>query len=316
MKLTGEGSLDLKKILGYVLESLMMLAKCIAIAVYPFIFVLVYFSVEWIPFWLFVVSLILLPVLFASFWQNIGHKIITRSNTMGLFWYSVIILVLFSGTYQYQDVHEVVHSYADVVEIAQADDISIYGVGAYTFNVQKGQQPSERIEELRLRTGFEQIRIVKGQWWIKSIESKMKSALEKYYGQTILQQSISTTSELYNLDNIPPYLSDFFNLENVNGPSAGLPLAIQVGVKQNGLNVDRMIVATGKIDAHGNVYKVGLVKHKIIGAAEAGAEFFFCPVGNEKEASDSKRQHNLDILVVPVSTVDDAMNYIKNNISD
>lgn len=105
------------------------------------------------------------------------------------------------------------------------------------------------------------------------------------------------------------------------GPSAGLiqtlsaynmltPVDITYGLK---------IAGTGTIDEHGNVGIIGGIKQKVFGACKANVDIFFAPdfdyghegeFNNYKDALKAKEIMNSDITIVPVKTLDDAINYL------
>lgn len=99
-----------------------------------------------------------------------------------------------------------------------------------------------------------------------------------------------------------------------SGSSGGLMMALSIYdslTKEditNGLN----IVGTGTIDADGNVGEIDGVKYKLLAASKKKADIFFVPPENYKEAMKVKNKRNLDITVVEVKTLRDAINYLEN----
>ncbi|QVK19158.1 PDZ domain-containing protein [Mycoplasmatota bacterium] len=108
------------------------------------------------------------------------------------------------------------------------------------------------------------------------------------------------------------------------GPSAGLiqtlsvynmltPVDITYGLK---------IAGTGTIDVQGNVGIIGGINQKVFGACKANVDIFFAPDidylggndkavhNNYKDALKAKEIMNSDIIIVPVKTLDDAINYL------
>ena len=76
----------------------------------------------------------------------------------------------------------------------------------------------------------------------------------------------------------------------------------------HGLN----IVGTGSILASGEVEEIGGVKYKVLAAAKKNADIFFCPEENYKEAEETKAKRNLNIDIVSVANLSDAINYLEN----
>lgn len=71
------------------------------------------------------------------------------------------------------------------------------------------------------------------------------------------------------------------------------------------------IAGTGTITKEGVVGAIGGVVHKIVAADRKEAEIFFVPKDNYKEAAAKAEQIGTKMKLVPVSTVDDALAYLK-----
>ena len=76
----------------------------------------------------------------------------------------------------------------------------------------------------------------------------------------------------------------------------------------NGLN----IVGTGSINSDGTVSEIGGVKYKVLAAEKKDADIFLCPKENYEEAIKIKEKRNLNVEVVSVSTLKEAINYLEN----
>ena len=102
---------------------------------------------------------------------------------------------------------------------------------------------------------------------------------------------------------------------NESGSSGGfmLSLAIYDRLVDADLTKGRKIVGTGTIDANGNVGEIGGVKYKVLGASREKADIFFCPKENYEEAINTKNKYNLKLKIVKVETLEEAINYLKNN---
>ena len=105
---------------------------------------------------------------------------------------------------------------------------------------------------------------------------------------------------------------------NESGSSGGfmLSLAIYDRLIDDDLTKGRKIVGTGTIDESGNVGEIGGVKYKLLGAVSSKADIFFCPKENYEEAINTKNKYNLKIKVIKVETLEEAINYLKNNYSE
>lgn len=107
---------------------------------------------------------------------------------------------------------------------------------------------------------------------------------------------------------------------NIGGPSAGLMMTLEIYdqlTKELNLTRGYRIAGTGEILFDGSVGRIGGVNHKVIAADTAGADIFFAPADEEaegrsnyQEALDTARRIGTDMRVVPVKTVQDAIDYL------
>ncbi|TCI71982.1 PDZ domain-containing protein [Exiguobacterium sp. SH0S7] len=106
-----------------------------------------------------------------------------------------------------------------------------------------------------------------------------------------------------------------FELTNVGGPSAGLMFTLEIydQLTPGDLAGGETIAGTGTVDEEGNVGPIGGAWQKIVAADRAGASVFFVPAGsNYDEALESLDRLESDIAVVPVETVEDAIDYLES----
>lgn len=104
-------------------------------------------------------------------------------------------------------------------------------------------------------------------------------------------------------DHVFPFTIDI-NLADVGGPSAGLMFALGIVDKltPESLTGGRFI-GTGTIDDEGKVGPIGGIEMKLVGARNAGAQYFLTPADNcEAAASDTPD----GLTLVKVDTIDDA----------
>ena len=102
---------------------------------------------------------------------------------------------------------------------------------------------------------------------------------------------------------------------NREGGSSGgfmLSLAIYNRLIEEDITKGLKIVGTGTIDSDGNIGEIGGVKYKLKGAVNSEADIFFVPVDNYVEAMNEKSEHNYDIEVVKVTTLQDAIDYLES----
>lgn len=100
------------------------------------------------------------------------------------------------------------------------------------------------------------------------------------------------------------------NAENVGGPSGGqiFALAIYDLLTPGFLNGGKQIAGTGTIDVDGAIGSIGGVKQKLIGAKNAGADYFLIP---ESNCSDAKGNIPEGLQVIPVSKLKDSLNALE-----
>ena len=121
-------------------------------------------------------------------------------------------------------------------------------------------------------------------------------------------------SETYDLKS--DYNIDLTFKGTESGSSGGLMMTLTVYSYLNKIDLTggKTIVGTGTIDEEGNVGEISGVKYKLIGAYKKGADIFLVPRGdNYKEAKRVKKENGYDITLVPVSTFEEALEYLENN---
>lgn len=111
----------------------------------------------------------------------------------------------------------------------------------------------------------------------------------------------------------------------IGGPSAGLIFALQVydQLTGNHLRRGRTIAGTGTMTATGQVGVIGGIDKKVYTADKAGATIFFAPrarapqsgqnksQSNYAEAKAAAKKMNSRMRIVPVSTLQDAIDYLQ-----
>lgn len=124
-----------------------------------------------------------------------------------------------------------------------------------------------------------------------------------------------------------------FTTDGIGGPSAGLmfTLAIYTQLADSDLRDGRTIAGTGTIEQDGKVGDIGGADKKVLSAAKSGASIFFVPdnpvdkeilkedpkaKNNYEEALEAVQSEGLDIEVVPVKTVQDAIDYLEKTKGD
>lgn len=108
--------------------------------------------------------------------------------------------------------------------------------------------------------------------------------------------------------------------DSIGGPSAGLMFTLEIfnQLTEEDYTKGKKIAGTGTISDDGTVGPIGGVDQKIVAADRADAEVFFAPNQEGAEESDYKlavktaEEIGTDMIIVPVDTVDDALDYLKS----
>jgi len=102
---------------------------------------------------------------------------------------------------------------------------------------------------------------------------------------------------------------------NEAGPSGGLITALSIYNKlvEEDITKGRTIAGTGTMEEDGSVGEIGGVEFKVIGANKK-ADLFLVPAGNNyKKAMEIKKKEKLKIKIIPVKSLEDAINKLKEN---
>ncbi|MBM7659478.1 PDZ domain-containing protein [Bacillus mesophilus] len=109
------------------------------------------------------------------------------------------------------------------------------------------------------------------------------------------------------------------NTDTVGGPSAGLMFTLEIynQLLEGDLTKGYKIAGTGTINYEGVVGPIGGIKHKVVAADKAGADYFLAP--NEMNAIDSnfneavKTAAELDteMEIIPIDTLEDAIEFLE-----
>jgi len=109
------------------------------------------------------------------------------------------------------------------------------------------------------------------------------------------------------------------------GDSLGLMLAIGLAEETEGIDFsnggETVIAGTGTLNADRTVGSVGSIRDKLLTAEKGGAELFFVPkdkdrfgygvLSNQEEAEQVVKEERLRLKVVPVGTLDEALEYLR-----
>lgn len=103
-----------------------------------------------------------------------------------------------------------------------------------------------------------------------------------------------------------------FLIDGIGGPSAGMIFTISLIEQLSGENIvgDLGVSGTGTITPTGQVGPIGGIRQKAVAADRAGTELFIFPKDNCEEFDSI--QESFSMRSVPVSTVDEAIEEIRN----
>jgi PDZ domain-containing protein len=98
---------------------------------------------------------------------------------------------------------------------------------------------------------------------------------------------------------------------DVGGPSAGMmhTLAIIDTLTEGELTNGHVIAGTGTINVDGTIGNIGGIRQKVVAAEAAGATHILVPAGNHESALTAERE---SIEIVPIETIDDAIEFLEN----
>ncbi|ANS73943.1 peptidase S16 [Paenibacillus yonginensis] len=188
----------------------------------------------------------------------------------------------------------------------QANDIlaSVDGKEVKTFEalsaILSAKKPGEHVDVKLMRNGKEMdqdVELVE----LKDAETgKIRAGLGISIGQRIDIVSADEGKAVH------------FAKTDIGGPSAGLMFTLEIynQLTPGDLSKGHRIAGTGTIDADGNVGEIGGVQFKIVAANREKAEVFFVPEGNYADAEKKAKSIGTSMKLVPVKTLDDALNYL------
>ncbi|GBD85305.1 lon protease [bacterium BMS3Abin02] len=98
---------------------------------------------------------------------------------------------------------------------------------------------------------------------------------------------------------------------NIGGPSAGMmyTLAVIDVLTPDDITKGHRIAGTGTIASDGSVGPIGGIRQKVEGAEAAGAEYILVPKANYEEALTA---HVTGVQIIPVQTIDDALEFLSS----
>lgn len=104
------------------------------------------------------------------------------------------------------------------------------------------------------------------------------------------------------------------DVKDIGGPSAGLIFALEIvdQLTPDDLTKGYRIAGTGTISPDGIVGPIGGIHHKVVAADREEADIFFVPDKNEQAAIERADELGIDLKIVPVTTIQDALDYLRD----
>lgn len=116
--------------------------------------------------------------------------------------------------------------------------------------------------------------------------------------------------------------------DKIGGPSAGLMFTLEIlnQLIDEDLTKGYIVAGTGEMNEDGTVGRIGGIEKKVVAADKGGVEIFFAPddeitdamrnitpaiKSNYEAAVETAEKINTDMEIVPVKTIDDALEYIE-----
>lgn len=227
------------------------------------------------------------------------RKITLATCTMFLLFCFEFPLIFFEGT------SHVAYIYTEPLH-AKGSEIYLIGVNRVDFQFMESVQS---VEDLLNK---QQVPFIK-------VDEITNFVLYKSKNQQIVKWLHLQKNEVDQMkDNVNHYLgkedvriNEFFNQGNIAGNSAGLGLALTGLIIRGDLQNNVAIAVTGAISDTGNVLPIGVLKEKMLIAEKYGFPFIIIPTKNAEEAGQIQKEQNIDMEILDVSHIDEAVQLIK-----
>ncbi|MFL0581981.1 S16 family serine protease [Solibacillus silvestris] len=106
-------------------------------------------------------------------------------------------------------------------------------------------------------------------------------------------------------------IDQFLKRDDIEGDSAGLATVLSGLIGNGEFHNNIPIAVTGAIDSKGNVKEIGSIKAKTLIAEQSGFSHILIPMENEEEAKEVKINEQLNINIIAVTSIKDAVAYVK-----
>lgn len=106
-------------------------------------------------------------------------------------------------------------------------------------------------------------------------------------------------------------VDEFLQRDNIDGDSAGLALVLASMASEGVIDNKVKIAVTGAINRNGKVKEVGAIKEKLMIAVENDFPFIITPEENLAEANRIRKKYDLEIKIIGVTDVVEAIREIE-----
>jgi Lon-like protease len=213
-------------------------------------------------------------------------------------------------------------------DIVSVQDLGVDGTVHFTY-VQSGVSNNLFTKLFVILSSKEEIEFSK----LESYEYDNIIAYENYADEdkastvTSAAQSAGINTNYYNSTEITAKIDEILNNStNYAGDSFGLMIAIGLVEEWQNRDFSRdnkyTIAGTGTMESDNTVGSVGAIRHKLLTAESNNVDIFFVPKdkdyyldpkeSNQYEAVKVAEEENLNLVVVPVADLDEAISYLNH----
>lgn len=282
-------------------RSLPYIVAVIITMIYYFVFLFLYLSdvISGVSFLvILLLSLIILSTVLIVYWNKraIKRKVMLITSLMALlFCYEMPLLFYDANTHA-------VYRYIDPLEIYKGSGIYLLGVNRVDFQFTENKKA---VIDLLNKQKMDYLDITK----ITNSDrygSKNRQLLKWFHlGKSDVDQMRDNVKQFLVKED--GRINEFLNSETIEGSSAGLGLTLTGLIMRGDLQNDLKIAVTGAISETGDVLPIGILKEKMKIAEKAGFSLMIIPSANRKEAKQIQKKLNVNIKIIDVAQIDEAV---------
>lgn len=230
---------------------------------------------------------------------------------------SLIFLLMILSTFLVLPQYEGFESNGEIVPV---DELGIQGSVFFTYI--EGGMVRNRIDKWIVQLTADDV-----EFYPMNEEDLMDEVLMTEFADEIRTDTLENAWAITDSRDISQKEEILEKSEMYLGDSFGLMVAIGLVEEREGVDFSQggnlVIAGTGTMNEDGSVGSVGGIRHKMLTADEQGVDLFFVPkdsgsdlflegeLTNEEEARKTVEDYNLNVHVVPVATLDEALTYLR-----